>query len=260
MNKKMNVVITGGSRGVGAAIARELARRYGANIALFARRPHANRLVADEVGALGGKAFAYKVDVGEKEDVRSAVKDFATNVGSEIHAVINCASQIFYEDVTEKQINVMKRAIILGTYNVTEACLPYMPHDSHIINIAPPYPMAEHWIKEYGAYAMLKSYVGLYTSILACMFPNISFSALWPKYMLLTDATERLFGEEKARKITRSPQIMADAVVLILKDHESGRCWLDETALQELGGVTDFSEYLLPGAKAEDLMLDIFVD
>lgn len=262
MNEEKNIVITGGSRGIGAAIARELARRYGANanIALFVRRPHSNRLVAEEVEALGGKAFPFKVDVGERGEVNVAVEEFVKNVDGEIHAVINCASQIFYKDVTEKQINVMKRTILLGTHNVTEACLPHMSHGSHVINIAPSYPMAQHWIEEYGAYAMLKSYVGLDTSLLVCMHPDIILSTLWPKYMIYTDATVRLFGDEEARKITRSSQVMADAVALILESRESGRCWLDETTLQELGGVTDFSKYLLPGAKAEDLMLDIFVD
>lgn len=256
-----NIVITGGSRGVGAITACTLATLYGedVNIALFARRPHANRLVKEEIIRLGGQAFAYKVDVGEKEEVLFAVEDFAKNVGGEIHAVINCASQIFYKDVTEKQVNVMNRVIVKGTMNVTKACLPYMPDDSHVINIAPPYPMAEHWTKEYGAYAIAKSSVSVYTLLLAVKYPNIFSNNVWLKYMAYTDATERLF-KEKALKITRSPQAIADAVALILESHESGRCWLDETALQELGGVTDFSKYLLPGTKAEDLMLDIFVD
>lgn len=256
----MNIVITGGSRGVGRAIALELSRRYkgDVNIALFARRPHANGLVAKEVAALGGKAFPFKVDVGNAQNVHDAVEKAASAFGGKIDAAINCASQIFYKDVTEKQIKVMNEVIVQGTMNVTEACLPYMTDGSHVINIAPPFPMAQHWFEEYGAYALAKSSVSLYTLLLAWRFPKRVSHLVWPKYMVYTDATIRVL--EDAEKTTRDPQVMADAVALVLESHESGRCWLDETALQELGGITDFSKYLLPGAKAEDLMLDVFVD
>lgn len=263
--KNKTIVITGASRGVGREIALRAARD-GANVAIWAKTvlPHPKLsgtiyTVAEEITALGGSALPLGADVRFADQVKRAAEETVAAFGA-IDALINNASAIIL-DPTEKQISLMHQVIADGTRFCTEVCLPHLQksENPHVINIAPPLPMAERWVKKYGAYAMAKRAVGEYTQMMARKYPEISFAALWPKFMLFTAATAHLFGEEQARRCTRSPEIMADAAALILKNREPGKFFLDETALKELGGVVDFSSYLLPGSKAADLMPDIFI-
>lgn len=264
--KNKTVVITGASRGVGRAIALRAAGG-GANVVILAKtgEPHPKLFgtiytVAKEIEDAGGRVLPLKVDVRFGDQVKDAAAKAAEFGGGKIDALINNASAVIIKP-TEKQVQLMNQVVVNGMYFCTNECLVYLQkaENPHVINIAPPLPMASRWFEKYGAYAKAKSIVSKYTLVMAEMYPGISFDTLWPKMMLFTAATIHLFGEEQARRRTRSPEIMADAVKLILESHGSGRCFLDESALEELGGITDFDRYLLPGSKAEDLMPDIFV-
>jgi len=263
--KKKTVVITGASRGVGAQMARRLAQEY--DVVLFAKtsEPHPKlsgtiHTVAKEIEDAGGRVLPLKVDVRHQNQVEDAMEQAAEFGGGSIYGLINNASALPF-DGSEKQLALVKQVIVDGTHYCTEEFLRYSKESEnpHVINIAPPLPMADHWIKKYGAYAEAKRTVSEMTELRSEIRPNTFINALWPKTMLFTAATKALFGDEKARKCTRNPSIMADAVALILKSSETGRFFTDESALRELGGVTDFSGYLLPGSLAEDLMPDVFV-
>jgi citronellol/citronellal dehydrogenase len=263
--KKKTVVITGASRGVGAEIAKRLAQ-LGWNVVIFAKTEEPNLklpgtiyTVAEEIQALGGRVLPLKVDVRFWEQVEEAMKQAARFGGGNIDALINNASAIILKP-TEKQIRLMNQVIIEGTRFCTEAFLEYSNQSANlrIINIAPPLPMAEHWVEKYESYAVAKREVSEYTELTARLL-GVYVNTLWPKTMLFTAATKALFGEARASVCTRNPKIMADAAALILQSSETGRFFTDESALEELGGVTDFSGYLLPGSRAEDLMPDVFV-
>lgn len=263
--KKKTVVITGASRGVGAQMARRLAQEY--DIVLFAKtsEPHPKLsgtiyTVAEEIQALGGRVLPIKVDVQHENQVEDAMGQAVKFGGGTIDVLINNASALPF-DGSEKQLELVRQVIIGGTYRCTEEFLLYSKPGTNqrIINIAPPLPMADHWIKKYGVYAEAKRTVSEMTELQAEIRPNTFINALWPKSMLFTAATKALFGTEKASQCTRNPNIMADAAALILKSFETGRFFTDESALEELGGVANFSQYLLPGARAEDLMPDVFV-
>lgn len=266
--KNKTVVISGASRGLGAQMARRLAEDYNVVILAKTSEPHPKLsgtiyTVAEEVKALGGYALPLAVDVRFEDQVRRAMEQAAEFGGGTIDALINNASAIILKP-TEKQVHLMNQVIVDGTRFCTEACLPYLLKSGssslpHVLNIAPPIPMAKHWIEKYGAYAKAKRAVSVYTAMMTGKYSDIVFSTLWPKYMIYSAATISLFGEEKARKQTRSAEIMADAAALILESRWNGARFTDESALLELGGVTDFSSYLLPGSKEEDLMLDVFV-
>ncbi len=263
--KDKTIVITGASRGVGREIALRAAKD-GANVVILAKtaEPHSKLsgtiyTVAEEVDNLGGRALPLAVDVRSEDNVRLAVDITAETFGG-IDILVNNASAVILNP-TEKQILLMNQVIVDGTRFCTEACLPYLQksENAHVINIAPPLPMAEHWIKKYGEYAVVKRTVSEYMAMMAGKYPSIIFNTLWPQKMLYTAATISLFGEEKARKYTRSAEIMADVVALILESRQSGRFFTDEQALEELGGITDFSRYLLQGSKVEDLYPDVFI-
>ncbi len=264
--RKRTAIISGASRGVGAAIAERLARS-GWNAVILGKTTEPHKVlpgtiysVRDEIIAAGGSALALKVDVRFEDQVRGAI-DYAAAIFGGVDALINNASALPLEG-TEKQLRVVHDVIVNGTRFCTEASLPYLQKSDNprVIAIAPPLPMAEQWIEKYGAYAKAKRTVSKYTDVMREMYPDIAFSALWPKKLLFTAAT--ILGvfksEEEARKHTRNPKIMADAVRVILEFSIAGFC-LDEQILMNLGGVTDFSEYLLPGCEEKDLMDDVFL-
>lgn len=269
--KNKTVVISGASRGIGAQMARRLAKDY--NVVILAKTavPHPKLsgtiyTVAEEIKALGRNALALPVDVRFEAQVKNAIAQTISVFGG-IDALINNASAIILKP-TEKQVELMNQVIVDGTRFCTEACLPYLlkSENPHVINIAPPLPMAKHWIEKYGAYAEAKRGVSEYTEIMSRSkrHRNIIFNTLWPAKMIYTAATVALFGEEEARKHTRSAEIMADAAKELLNLESnafSGMFFLDEkvVAFENPCRVPDFSRYLLPGSKEEDLMPDVFV-
>lgn len=264
--KKRTAVITGASRGVGAEIAKLLALMEW-NVVILAKTTEKRAglrgtiySVANEIKDFGEVALPVRADVRFEDQVRNAIAQ-AVDVFGGIDALINNASALPREG-TEEQLRVVNQVIVDGTRFCTEACLPYLlkSNRAHVINIAPPLPVAKHWFEKFGVYANAKNAVSEYTVEMAKKHPHIVWSTLWPAKMLYTAATiAYLEGEEKARKHTRSPKIMADAAHLILLKEPEGNFWLDEDALEILGGATDFDRYLLPGTKEEDLMPDILI-
>jgi NAD(P)-dependent dehydrogenase (short-subunit alcohol dehydrogenase family) len=87
-----SVVVTGASRGLGATLAKELARR-GARVALVARDEARLTSVVDEIRAAGGEAHAIAADVGDKEDVYTIAGAAASLVG-DVDVVVHNASTL----------------------------------------------------------------------------------------------------------------------------------------------------------------------
>lgn len=262
--KGKTLVITGASRGVGREIALRAAKD-GANVVILAKtaEPHPKLpgtiyTVAEEVERLGGRALPIAVDVRFKDRVFSAMEESAATFGG-IDILVNNASAVILHP-TEKQILLMGQVITSGTCSCTEACLPYLQKSKnpHVLTIAPPLPMAEHWIKTYGAYAEAKLAVSEYTKLMSKL-SFTAFNTLWPKCMVYTAATINLFGEEKAKQHTRHPRIMADAAHLILTSEShtcTGNFFTDEDVLRA-NGVIDFEQYLM--TPESELYPDIFI-
>lgn len=155
------VVITGASRGLGAALARELARR-GARLALVARGEEALHEVVASIRAGGGQAYAIVADVGRKEDVYPIAGTAAALVG-EIDLVVHNASTLgpvplrLLSDTACEDVDDVLAVNLLGPFRLTKALVGPMLLREHGLVVAvssdaarTPYP---HW----GAYGVSKA-------------------------------------------------------------------------------------------------------
>ena len=268
--KDRTLVVSGGSRGIGLAIALGAAK-HGANVVLLAKtaEPHPKlpgtvyTAVAD-VEAVGGKAVAVVGDVRKEEDVQRAVEAAVSNFGG-VDICINNASAISTdptEELSAKKFDLMQDINIRGTFLLTKACLPYLRKSpgAHVITIAPPLNMNPYWLGKHPAYTLSKYGMTLLSLGWAAEYADagIGFSCLWPETYIATTAVANSADAESAMAASRSPDIMADSAVeiLIRKPADvNGKTYLDVEILAE-AGVDDLSRY---GGGADPIM-DIFVD
>jgi citronellol/citronellal dehydrogenase len=263
------LIVSGGSRGIGLAIALGAAKQ-GANVVLLAKtaEPHPKlpgtvyTAVAD-VEAAGGKGVAVVGDVRKEEDVARAVDTAVEQFGG-IDIVINNASAIATEpteDLSVKKFDLMMDINVRGTFLLTKAALPHLRKsgNAHVVTLAPPLNMNPYWLGAHPTYTLSKYGMTLLTLGWAQEYADagIGFSCLWPETYIATSAVANM-AEGHLMSSSRSPEIMADAAVEILsrtpKD-VNGQCFIDSAVLAE-SGVTDLSRY----GGGDNPILDIFVD
>ncbi len=270
--KGRTLFITGGSRGIGRAIALRAARD-GANIVIAAKsaEPHPKLpgtifSVAEEVKAAGGNALALQVDVREENQIREALAKAAEHFGG-IDILVNNAGAINLmgvEHTPPKKYDLINDVNHRATFLCAQAALPYLKKSSnaHILSLSPPVNMAPHWLKPFSPYTVSKYGMTILTLGMAEEFRDygISCNTLWPATYIATSAVEVNLGGEGAAAVSRKPDIMADAAHSILvtgRGELTGQALLDESALARIG-ITDLSGYsCVPGAK---LQKDFFLD
>jgi citronellol/citronellal dehydrogenase len=270
--KGARVLITGGSRGIGKAIALRLARE-GANIAIAAKTvdPHPKLegtiyTAAEEIEKLGVKALPIQCDIRNEEQIDAAVKKTAEVLGG-IDILVNNASAISLtptEQTEPKRYDLMHDIQVRGTFFMCRACIPYLRQSdrAHILNLSPPLNLNPKWFAQHLAYTMSKYGMSMIVLGLAeeLRKDKIAVNALWPKTTIATAAVQNLLGGDFLIQMSRKPQIVADAAFEILsKSPETctGNFFTDEEVLMK-AGITDFSSYAVqPGGK---LMTDIFLD
>ncbi len=263
------VVVSGGSRGIGLAIALGAAKR-GANVVLLAKtaEPHPKlpgtvyTAVAD-VEAAGGKGVAVVGDVRKEEDVQRAVDTAIEHFGG-IDIVINNASAIATEPTEElsaKKFDLMMDINVRGTFLLTKAALPQLRKSAnpHVVTLAPPLNMNPHWLGAHPTYTLSKYGMTLLSLGWAAEYSDagIGFSCLWPETYIATSAVANL-ADGSLMPSSRSPEIMGDAAVEILSRPPAdvnGKCFIDSAVLAE-AGVTDLAGY----GGGDNPILDIFVD
>jgi len=264
------LVVSGGSRGIGLAIALGAAK-HGANVVLLAKtaEPHpklpgtVHTAVAD-VEAAGGKGVAVVGDVRKEEDVQRAVDAAVEHFGG-IDIVINNASAIATEPTDQlaaKKFDLMMDINVRGTFLLTKAAVPHLRKsaNAHVVTLAPPLNMNPHWLGAHPSYTLSKYGMTLLSLGWAAEYADagIGFSCLWPETYIATAAVTNLADGDKMAARSRSPQIMADAAVEILSRPPAdvnGKCFIDSAVLAE-AGVTDLSRY----GGGDNPILDIFVD
>ena len=266
------IFISGGSRGIGLAIALRAARD-GANIAVAAKtaEPHAKLegtiyTAAEQIDKAGGRALPLVVDIRDEERVAEAVREAADKFGG-IDILINNASAIRTTGTLEtpvRRYDLMHGVNGRGTFVCSQACLPYLmkAENPHILTISPPLTHEAKWFKPHPPYSIAKYTMSLFTLALAAEFAEhgIAVNSLWPRTVIATAAVLYELGGEEMMSGARKPEIVADAAHAILTlpaGQWTGRFFLDDEVL--LGaGVNDFGKYdATPGAP---LIVDFFTE
>lgn len=264
------LVVSGGSRGIGLAIAVGAAR-HGANVVLLAKtaEPHPKLpgtvyTAAADIEAAGGKAVAVVGDVRSEEDVARTVATAVDRFGG-VDICINNASAIATdptESLSAKKFDLMQQINIRGTFLLTKACLPHLRRspNAHVVTIAPPLNLNPHWLGAHPAYTLSKYGMTLLSMGWAAEYADtgIGFSCLWPETYIATSAVANSPDFEDAIASSRSPEIMADAAVEILTSpaaEVNGAGLIDSDVLRA-AGVEDLSRY----GGGDSPLVDIFVD
>jgi citronellol/citronellal dehydrogenase len=266
------ILMSGGSRGIGLAIAVRAARD-GARVALIAKtaEPHPKLpgtiyTAAEEIEAAGGEALPIVGDIRDAEAVEAAVARTVERFGG-IDVVVNNASAINLapmRDLPVKRFDLMQQINSRGTYVVTRAALPHLGESSHphVLTLSPPLSSDPRWLAGHSAYTLSKMGMTMITLGLAAdeAEAGIGANCLWPRTIIATAAVQNLLGGDEAMRRARTPEIVADAAhAILVRDPRSctGNAFIDDEVLAE-AGITDLDRYA--AAEDTDLSLDIFVD
>ena len=140
MSKKLEgkiALITGGSRGIGAAIAKRLAAD-GANVAItYTNGADAAASVVEEIERAGGKAIAIQADAADVEAVKAAVEKTIATFG-QLDVLVNNAGTAIPKAFEETTLEEMDRVLdinIRGVFVATQAALKHMNEGGRIIMI-----------------------------------------------------------------------------------------------------------------------------
>jgi len=251
------LLITGASRGIGLAIALRAARD-GAQIAIAAKteRPHPKLpgtiyTAADEIERAGGKALPLVVDVRDEGSVRTAIERTVQKFGG-LDVVVNNASAISLSPVAEtdmRRFDLMHQVNTRGTFLVCKYAVPHLEKaaNPHILMNSPPLDLREDFFAGHTAYSIAKFGMSLVVLGLAgeLRTKGVAVNALWPRTTIATSAIKNLLGGDDIMRMSRTPEIMADAAYQIfLKPAEgfTGHFLIDDSFLAE-NGMTDFERY-----------------
>ena len=269
------IFITGGSRGIGLAIALRAAQD-GALIAIAAKTAEANPKLpgtifsaAKEIEAAGGTALPIQCDIRDEAQIEAAIAKTAEEFGG-IDILVNNASAINLtrtDQTPAKRFDLMFDVNVRGTFLTSQAALPYLRKSAeegrnpHILNLSPPLSMKAVWFKNHGAYTRAKYGMSMCVLGMAEEFKRdgIAVNALWPRTVIDTAALQMIPGIDALAG--RKPEILADAAHIIFnRDSKecTGNFFVDDLVLAS-EGITDLEKYsVTPGTK--DFLLDFFLD
>ncbi|NLB46825.1 MAG: NAD(P)-dependent oxidoreductase [Microbacteriaceae bacterium] len=269
------ILMSGGSRGIGLAIALRAAAD-GANVAIIAKTdsPHPKlegtiHTAAEEIRAAGGQALPIQGDVRGDDDIRRAVEETVAAFGG-IDIVINNASVIDLSGSTalaEKKYDLMQDVNVRGTFMLSRAAIPYLKQaeNPHIISLSPPLNLAPKWLGAHTGYTLAKYGMTMVTLGLAAEFAEdgIAANALWPETTVATAAVQFSLGGDDMMRVSRTPEVCADSAYVVMT--KPAREYTGQTLVMEdvlrAEGVTDFAKYAaVPGTPDDQLYPDIFLD
>jgi citronellol/citronellal dehydrogenase len=267
------VLITGGTRGIGKAIAIRLAGE-GANIAIVGKTAEANPKLegtiytaAEEISAAGGggQVLPLQGDIRFEDQIRDVVAKTIGKFG-QLDVLVNNASaiNIATTELTEvKRFDLIQSINVRGTFLMSQACIPHLKnaHNPHILNLSPPLNLDPRWFAPHLAYTLSKYGMSMIVLGLAEELRQyrIAANGLWPRTTIATAAVMNLLGGDFLVQRSRTPEIVADAAFVILQKpsfETTGNFFIDEDVLKA-EGVSDFNKYAVnPDHK---LMNDLFL-
>jgi len=269
------IFVTGGSRGIGLAIALRAARD-GASVAIAAKTSEPNpklpgtiHSAAQEIRDAGGIALPIQCDLRDEDQIAAAVNQAAQEFGG-IDILINNASAINLtptEATPAKRFDLMFDVNVRGTFLTSQAAIPHLRESAkagrnpHILTLSPPLSMKAKWFEHHVAYTMAKYGMSMCVLGMSEEFrkTGIAVNALWPRTAIDTAALQMIPGVDTAA--CRTPEILADAAYVILNRESkdcTGNFFVDDEVLASVG-VTDLEKYsVVPGTT--DFLLDFFLD
>ncbi len=247
------VLITGASRGIGAACAVALARE-GCQLVLAAktmqpdpRLPGTLLDTARAVEAVGGQAHVVSFDARDSQGCTDLVDRTVERFGG-IDVLVNNAGAIFWSPVADwsvKRFDLVFGVNMRAAFALSRAAIPKLRErgGGHILMMSPPIVpnaaagKAPYLVSKWGMTALAMAIDAEEDDMGICA------SALWPVTGIRTAATENLGLGEAGE--WRTPEILSDATVALLKRDPRKlhfRAWLDEEVLAE-AGITDLVRY-----------------
>jgi len=266
------ILMSGGSRGIGLAIALRAARD-GANVVLLAKtdQPHPRlpgtvHTAVEEIEKAGGKARAVVGDVRDDADVTRAVATAVEAFGG-IDVVVNNASAIDLSTTREldmKKYDLMQDINARGSFLLAKAAIDQLERSdrAHILTLSPPLNLDPAWAGKHLGYTMAKYGMSLVTLGLAeeLRAAGIAANSLWPRTTIATAAVANLLGGAEMVARSRTPEIVADAAhAILVRDPAecTGNFFIDDEVLADTG-VTDLEQYRADpdgGELEEDIFL-----
>jgi citronellol/citronellal dehydrogenase len=267
------ILITGGSRGIGLAIAKRAAAD-GAMVAIAAKTtdPHPSLpgtifTAADEIREAGGVALPIQCDLRDEKQIESAVAQTVAEFGG-LDILINNASAINLTPTLAtpaKRFDLMFSVNVRATFLASQAAIPHLKESAaagrnpHILTMSPPLSMSAKWFKPHLAYTMAKYGMSMCVLGLAEEFKRdgISVNALWPRTAIDTAALAMIPGVDT--DFCRKPEIISDSAHVILTGTgKTGNFFIDDEVLASVG-ITDLDKYsVVPGTT--EFLLDFFID
>ena len=269
------IFVTGGSRGIGLAIALKAARD-GASVAIAAKTAEVNPKLpgtiysaAAEIEAAGGVALPIQCDLRDEDQITASIAKAAAEFGG-IDILINNASAINLtktEATPAKRFDLMFDVNVRGTFFTSQAAIPHLRESAkagrnpHILTLSPPLSMKAKWFQHHVAYTMAKYGMSMCVLGMSEEFrkEGIAVNALWPRTAIDTAALQMIPGVDTAA--CRTPEILADAAYIVLNRESkvcTGNFFVDDEVLAS-EGITDLEKYsVVPGTK--DFLLDFFLD
>ncbi len=273
--KGKTMFVTGGSRGIGLAIALRAAQD-GANIAIASKTSDPNPKLpgtiftaAAEIEKAGGQALPIQCDIRFEDQIQAAISKTVEKFGG-IDIVLNNASAINLtntESTPAKRFDLMMSVNTRGTFLTSQAALPHLRASAkagknpHILVLSPPLSMKAKWFKPHLAYTMAK--YGMSMCVLGLSEElkrdQIAVNALWPRTAIDTAALAMIPGVDA--QYCRKPEILSDSAYIIFNRKASecsGNFFIDDEVLAS-EGVTDLSKYAVAPGNTE-LIPDLFID
>ena len=221
-------IVTGGAMGNGLGIVKVFLK-YGAKVVIF---DYSNELQKTLVELNNSNVAGYIVDIRDKEKVNECVKQVISKYGN-IDILVNNAGVcklVKFEDMTDEERDFHFNINIIGTWNVTKACLPYMKNKkASIVNLS---SVTGPMVADSGevAYATTKSAILGFTKSLAAELVNddIRVNAIMPGYI-------RTPMVEKVSKISNpeNPESVIDGIASAIPMKRMG-------TIEELGELAAF--------------------
>jgi citronellol/citronellal dehydrogenase len=251
-------IVTGASRGIGKSLALRLAAE-GAAVTVAAkseqsteRLPGSIHETAEAIIAQGGRAIAVVTDVRDEAAIRNMIDGTIAAFGR-LDILVNNAGAIWTKPILEtppKRFDLLIGVNVRAAYIASYYALPHMvrQHWGHILNMCPrlstdPSPGKVAYM--ISKLSMARLAIGLAEEHRS---DNIAANTLWPRTIIESQASINWGMGDRSQ--WRTPEIVCDASLAIFAQEPhacTGRQWIDEEALTELAGITNFDHYWCEG-------------